>query len=198
MTWTAARIDLLRDLCAEGLSFAQIAKQLNEVSRERGPLSRSAVAGKIARFGIKKATFAGAPRIPVKRIRPPRSRPSQPNSNERARVEAARGGIWTPHSKPHGPVPITSTTPVVEAAQRGGGVKLLDLTLETCRWPVGDPRDFSFRFCGALSPVDKPYCGHHTLAARGDGTRSERHAVKAPRPDAYVANNSRLLEVEGA
>jgi hypothetical protein len=42
-------------------------------------------------------------------------------------------------------------------------VALGDLTLTTCRWPLGDPRDEGFRFCGA--PCDPPYCISHRRLA---------------------------------
>ena len=37
-------------------------------------------------------------------------------------------------------------------------VTILGLNPFTCRWPIGDPSSDDFRFCGASSPVDRPYC----------------------------------------
>jgi hypothetical protein len=36
-------------------------------------------------------------------------------------------------------------------------------TLEAndCRWPIGDPRDADFHFCGAQQMAGRPYCSHH-------------------------------------
>lgn len=36
-------------------------------------------------------------------------------------------------------------------------------TLEArdCRWPIGDPRDVGFHFCGAQSVEGRPYCDLH-------------------------------------
>jgi GcrA cell cycle regulator len=31
----------------------------------------------------------------------------------------------------------------------------------TCQWPLGDPRDSDFSFCGALSHNGAPYCEEH-------------------------------------
>jgi hypothetical protein len=50
-------------------------------------------------------------------------------------------------------------------------VALADLTLTTCRWPIGDPSDEGFRFCGA-SASDPPYCNSHRRLAY--------HAARAP------------------
>jgi GcrA cell cycle regulator len=41
------------------------------------------------------------------------------------------------------------------------------LTNNTCRWPLGDPRDSDFRFCGrpgADFSAKKPYCPDHMRA----------------------------------
>lgn len=35
---------------------------------------------------------------------------------------------------------------------------LLQLTSTTCRWPHGDPREESFRFCGAECEPERSYC----------------------------------------
>jgi GcrA cell cycle regulator len=37
---------------------------------------------------------------------------------------------------------------------------LRQLTPFTCRFPIGDPRDKKFFFCGALAPF-YTYCDHH-------------------------------------
>jgi hypothetical protein len=42
-------------------------------------------------------------------------------------------------------------------------VALSDLTLTTCRWPIGDPHDEGFRFCGA--PCVENYCTDHNRIA---------------------------------
>ena len=40
-----------------------------------------------------------------------------------------------------------------------------DLTSTSCRWPVGDPKDEDFHFCGKESLPDKPYCAEHAAIA---------------------------------
>ncbi|MBV8661472.1 MAG: hypothetical protein JO107_00085 [Hyphomicrobiales bacterium] len=42
------------------------------------------------------------------------------------------------------------------------GVTLLDLTQAMCRWPLGDPKEASFRFCGCTKQsLKRPYCAEH-------------------------------------
>jgi GcrA cell cycle regulator len=45
---------------------------------------------------------------------------------------------------------------------------LLDLTNETCRWPIGDPGETGFYFCGTPSAdlaAGQPYCPCHMREA---------------------------------
>lgn len=44
-------------------------------------------------------------------------------------------------------------------------ITLLDLKLNSCRWPIGDPSDDDFHFCGADTVTGKPYCSEHCKIA---------------------------------
>lgn len=44
-------------------------------------------------------------------------------------------------------------------------VSLMDLKLNSCRWPMGDPKDEDFHFCGADTVTGKPYCSEHCKIA---------------------------------
>lgn len=44
-------------------------------------------------------------------------------------------------------------------------VGLMDLKLNTCRWPIGDPKDEDFCFCGKQTVTGKPYCQLHCQEA---------------------------------
>lgn len=46
-------------------------------------------------------------------------------------------------------------------------IPLVDLTISSCRWPIGDPQEDDFGFCGATSAADRPYCDQHCLLAYG-------------------------------
>lgn len=46
-----------------------------------------------------------------------------------------------------------------------GKIHLTDLKLNTCRWPIGDPTDEDFCFCGQQTVVGKPYCLKHCQEA---------------------------------
>ena len=38
---------------------------------------------------------------------------------------------------------------------------LLDLERIDCRWPIGEPRQPDFHFCGAPQVAGRPYCDLH-------------------------------------
>lgn len=42
---------------------------------------------------------------------------------------------------------------------------LTDLSSQTCRWPIGDPKHDDFHFCCATIVPGKPYCAEHCAAA---------------------------------
>ena len=42
---------------------------------------------------------------------------------------------------------------------------LLDLESRDCRWPIGEPRQLDFRFCGRPQVPGHPYCEHHRRMA---------------------------------
>lgn len=44
-------------------------------------------------------------------------------------------------------------------------IGIMDLKLNTCRWPIGDPMDEDFHFCGKNTVMGKPYCEEHCAMA---------------------------------
>lgn len=52
------------------------------------------------------------------------------------------------------------------------GVSLAELKEKMCRWPIGDPKDPDFRFCGCQSVAGLPYCGEHAKVAYQAATRN--------------------------
>ncbi|PHS61037.1 MAG: hypothetical protein COB09_19000 [Thalassobium sp.] len=50
--------------------------------------------------------------------------------------------------------------------------KLRDLKDKECRWPLGDPNDKDFGFCGKKIS-HRSYCAEHTI-------QSQRRVIKTP------------------
>jgi len=42
---------------------------------------------------------------------------------------------------------------------------VVDLQANACRWPIGDPREPGFHFCGRPALPGKPYCAEHAALA---------------------------------
>ena len=40
-------------------------------------------------------------------------------------------------------------------------ITTIALTIDTCRWPLGDPADSDFHYCGELPLIGQPYCDMH-------------------------------------
>jgi len=45
------------------------------------------------------------------------------------------------------------------------GATILSLTERMCKWPLGDPKDPDFHFCGKQSVSGLPYCAEHAAVA---------------------------------
>ncbi|MFK7840448.1 MAG: GcrA family cell cycle regulator [Bdellovibrionales bacterium] len=51
-------------------------------------------------------------------------------------------------------------------------IPLSDLKPGQCRWPMGDPRDKDFGFCGCKALPNLPYCLEHAQVAYQPATRN--------------------------
>lgn len=50
-------------------------------------------------------------------------------------------------------------------------ITMEDLKASMCRWPIGDPQDKDFHFCGEKRvSSDESYCQHHTEKAYRSST----------------------------
>ena len=151
MSWTDDRVELLKKLWADGLSASQIANEL-------GGVTRNAVIGKVHRLGLAgraKSTRSSTPR--------PRSKPRAAKPTMRVPQFAGNAALRIDTAEEQAVVPRPAPRPVIEelfipAEERA---TILDLNERRCRWPVGDPTQDDFYFCGrSCDPADS-YCEHH-------------------------------------
>jgi hypothetical protein len=72
-------------------------------------------------------------------------------------------------------------------------IRVVDLTDKMCRWPIGEPHEASFTFCGAqgASFPTEPYCPKHAEVAYARHTRSVPGHLRGP---ALVFSNPRPQE----
>jgi GcrA cell cycle regulator len=58
---------------------------------------------------------------------------------------------------------------------------LLDLEPHDCRWPIGEPRQAGFHFCGERHLEGRPYCARHwSMAFQPPRPRNQRPAMQPP------------------
>jgi GcrA cell cycle regulator len=169
MEWTEDVISRLRDLWAQGLSSAEIGRQLG--------VSKNAIVGKAHRLDlparpspIRRNPVAEVPKtapprrlegstlpplastdvpVPVMVISPPPPPPPEP------RREAIAPPV---------PPPPARTTPVAVPRPQPAPIRPYGRVI-TCCWPIGEPGTRSFRFCDDPSEPGKPYCADHARLA---------------------------------
>lgn len=190
MSWTDERVEKLKELWAEGKSASQIAKEM-------GGVTRNAVIGKVHRLGLsnrgpgtgEEQKAEAAPKPAPAAAAPAPEQPAAP----------------APEAQPEAPAPVVRRTPPVirdatqprapgaptpeeEAARKtlaeiekiARRIGLLELTERVCKWPIGDPNDDDFAFCGLPSVPGKPYCPHHVGVAF-QPMSSRRDRIRPPR-----------------
>ena len=63
--------------------------------------------------------------------------------------------------------------------RRKPGATILELTDRMCKWPIGDPRDSEFRFCGKQTISGLPYCGEHCSKAYQHAAPRKKDSVSS-------------------
>jgi GcrA cell cycle regulator len=161
MGWTEERVAELKKLWAEGHSASQIAKRL-------GSVTRNAVIGKVHRLGL---SGRATPSRPVKR--PPRLARPKPQHLPR---QARAGGALPKEAT--APAPLTEAEANVEPQRLPNGDMVTVLTVKDtmCKWPIGDPADTAFGFCGHATQEGSPYCAEHARVAFQPAKKRERRA----------------------
>jgi len=160
MSWTDERVETLKKLWTDGLSASQIAKQL-------GGVTRNAVIGKVHRLGLSGRAAPSRPaRRPAPRPAPRAVKPVAAKSEERASTAPAQASE---------PAPRIPAAPQ-EAARLPNGEYATVLTLREgmCKWPIGDPSDAEFRFCGRSTHIGTAYCEAHAQVAYQPQARRKR------------------------
>jgi GcrA cell cycle regulator len=167
MGWTDDRVELLKKLWADGLSASQIASRL-------GGVTRNAVIGKVHRLGL-------AGRATTSRSRTPRPRnrvshlPLRPTRVQyRTHGNTALKPVFVAVEHPTVALAVVPVVMPALDAPEVLRVHLLDLREHMCRWPIGDPQDESFHFCGRQKAGAVSYCDHHAKQAFQPVTRRRK------------------------
>lgn len=163
MSWTDERVETLKKLWMDGLSASQIAAELGE------GVTRNAVIGKVHRLKL-----SG-------RAKPATSTARSRNTSVRSQRRTSSGGGSRRRTTTSAPVIGATALKIdavssqeLETAQEAAKelfipvderIGLLGLTEKTCKWPIGDPLQEDFHFCGRDSEESAPYCEFHSKRA---------------------------------
>lgn len=149
--WTDENIQLLKDLFAKGLSYAQIGAEL-------GAPNRNIIAGKLKRLGLKKGNGHYIPK----------------GEGTKKKVYVRKDTALAIHRRSHNFVSQRIFTKLNEPRKHINKLppdaellkcSIMGLTNANCHWPLGDPIEPNFAFCGC--PVVKaPYCNFHYRMSR--------------------------------
>ncbi len=146
MAWTDEMVENLKKMWKQGLTTNEIAKQLG--------VSKNSIVGKVHRLNL-----TARPSPIKKKEETASAKPTVAETSSKIPVNKT-----TQKSSPY---TETGTKPVSfeKSSTNSACLKLTELDNHTCRWPVGDPRDDGFCFCGKKIRSGQTYCEEHAALA---------------------------------
>ena len=158
--WTDENVETLKALWTEGRSGTDIAAALG------GGVTRNAVIGKASRLKLPSHSYKvpsaalvearAARAIERVKAKPAEGRQGGKGSKGQPKVQFIRARVDA-KTKPR-VLPLPDVTHGVDVTALCG---ILELTNDTCLWPIGDPFDADFGFCGRRPQDGSVYCGEH-------------------------------------
>ncbi|RMD63578.1 MAG: GcrA cell cycle regulator, partial [Alphaproteobacteria bacterium] len=133
-------------------------------------VSKNAVVGKAHRMRLaaRPSPIRHERRNPVRRRIPLLTRPQGAEASPATKPAATPTSDGAGSSTPPNTLSVTASR-LATTRNNGKGPR--------CLWPIGDPREPDFHFCGAPAVDGKPYCSHH--CARAYIVRTPRGAHEA-------------------
>jgi GcrA cell cycle regulator len=150
MSWDDERIEQLKKLWGEGLSASQIAAEM-------GGVTRNAVIGKVHRLGL-------SGRAKTKTTSVASRQRKMAGKTQRVQAVSVRGNLAVIEmvEAEQEAVVDTRENVVVPISRR---ISIMELREGVCRWPMGDPVQPDFAYCGSECTKGKTYCTHHARIA---------------------------------
>ena len=134
MSWNQQKVDNLKKLWSEGVATSRIGEQLG--------FTKNAVIGKAFRLGLERRQ---------------NSRKKTAQSQSVSSVTMYRETSVTGNSQ------ITPKREVTRRREKFSFKKSIVGTgsFKSCQWPIGDPLEEGFHYCGGQNIPTKPYCIEH-------------------------------------
>ena len=153
--WTLKTIATLARMTRAGANSAQIAAALGN------GITRNAILGKIHRLRSKGTALPTSAATPALKPKPkPKPKPRLPARQHS--LSYGFGARTTPDAPPR-PVVLSFYDTVDPLTP--GLLRLEDLQLHDCRWPLNSAMQGEYFFCGAPQVLDRPYCPAHVALA---------------------------------
>ena len=146
MAWTDEQVDRLQELWAQGLTANEIAKILG--------VTKNSIVGKVHRLCL-----------------PARPSPIKSKGSDVTTTTEAVSAVSTEPSSQKAAESKAVTSAPKSPAPKGENIRLVELDSHTCRWPIGDPRDEDFCFCGKKVRTGQTYCDEHSQMAYVKATK---------------------------
>ena len=145
MAWTEQMVEDLRQMWLEGLTANEIAKKLG--------VSKNSIVGKVHRLCLT------ARPSPIKK----KEETEENKKTVQKQVIETINEEFLPEIEEEETLEIEEIS--APKPSTVNGVKLVNLDSHTCRWPIGDPRDEDFCFCGKKVRAGQTYCDEHAAMA---------------------------------
>ena len=143
MAWTEKMVEDLKIMWKQGLTTGEIGKRLG--------VSKNSIVGKVHRLQLDARPSPIKKKEEVSDSAAAEKKTAVKSKSEKKPQPKAEP---TPTAAP-APLPIK---PASSAGNTSGEVRLTDLDNHTCRWPLGDPKDENFHFCGKKVKTGQTYC----------------------------------------
>lgn len=158
MSWTTEMLDFMKPLYLDdGLSASKIAEVVNR--RFGSTYSRNAIIGKLHRMGWVIPGRTSARQSVAKNSA---SIERAKKRKELAAAKRAKSPLAALFRGEAFPLPASNEELVIPVHERK---QLVDLEANDCRWPIGDPMEDGFHFCGRGKVQGLAYCEHHCRKA---------------------------------
>ncbi|MCM1323454.1 MAG: GcrA family cell cycle regulator [Acetobacter sp.] len=143
MIWTEEAVEELKRMWDRGMTTGQIAKALN--------VTKNSIIGKVHRLCL------------TARPSPIKKSDTETEDKKAVKIKEKRKQTKETSSK-------TTTAKDVKSVEKPEivektNIPLVKLDNHTCRWPMGDPRDDDFCFCGKRIKTGQTYCEEHAAVA---------------------------------
>jgi GcrA cell cycle regulator len=160
MVWTEETVEELKKMWDKGMTTGQIAKALN--------VTKNSIIGKVHRLcltarpsPIKKSSI---PKTETEDKKTASKTKKACKTSEKKEKTSEKKVEKTIKEKVVEPKEVKVVEPAPKVVEETN-IPLVKLDNHTCRWPLGDPKDDDFCFCGKRIKTGQTYCEEHAAVA---------------------------------